>query len=74
LGRRRTPAGPPRRSTTEIWELKKPVHISSTPWNAKTKIEVRNLLDVANTTHLEFVEKAHDACEPRSWQRQQRPS
>ena len=57
-----------------IWELKKLVHISGTPWNSEARIEVRNLLDVANTAHLDFVEKAHDACEPRSWRGQQRPS
>jgi hypothetical protein len=55
-----------------IWDVKQAVLKSKTPWsgeNAEAKIEVRNLLDAANTAHREFVERAHDVCEPPSYQR-----
>ncbi len=51
----------------KIWELKKEVHRTRIPWNTGTKRKIANLLDATNKAHVEFVRRAHVACQPERW-------
>ena len=65
---RNSPAGDAAKDVDErIWQVKKAVHDTRTPWNESTKVMIAGLLDTANDAHVEFVRKAHAACKPTRW-------
>jgi hypothetical protein len=51
-----------------IWSLKQVVLKTSTDgWDEGTKRKISELLDGVNKAHIEFVGRAHTACQPTSW-------